>query len=152
MHDIDSKVDKYMLDLRPVVLDDLGLSAALRSQCMQWSDLHQITANAHLENLDEHALPFEIATTAYRVVQESLTNVAKHSNATAVDVIAEIKGSELRIVVEDNGDGASEGRSFHSYGLVGLRERVESLGGECRYESSAGNGFSVFVKIPVSDE
>jgi|GEM_PF-6684822 len=151
MHDIDSRVDKYMLDLRPVVLDDLGLSAALRSQCMQWTDLHNITVHAHLDNLDEHSLPFEVATTAFRVVQESLTNVAKHSNATAVDVIAEVKSDELRIVVEDNGDGASEERSLHSYGLVGIRERVESLGGECRYESSAGNGFSVFVKLPVAE-
>ena len=151
MHDIDSRVDKYMLDLRPVVLDDLGLSAALQSQCAQWTDLHQITVHAHLENLETHSLPFEVATAAFRVVQESLTNVAKHSNATAVDVIAEVKGGELRIVIEDNGDGASENRSLHSYGLVGIRERVESLGGECRFESSAGNGFSVFVKMPISE-
>ena len=151
MHDIDSRVDKYMLDLRPVVLDDLGLSAALRSQCLQWTDLHHIPVHAHLENLDQHSLPFEVATTAFRVVQESLTNVAKHSNATVVDVIAEVKAHELRIVVEDNGDGANEERSLHSYGLVGIRERVESLGGQCRYESSTGNGFSVFVKLPVNE-
>lgn len=152
VHDIDNRVDKFMLDLRPVVLDDLGLEAALAAQFAQWTDLHNIPVNSHITGLSKVNLPFEVATTAFRVVQESLTNVAKHAQATSVDVIVELNRGELKVVVEDNGVGISGEKSAHSYGLAGIQERVESLGGTYRQESRPNEGFTVFVHLPASLE
>ncbi|MGB7300247.1 MAG: CHASE domain-containing protein [Burkholderiaceae bacterium] len=152
VHDIDNRVDKFMLDLRPVVLDELGLEAALAAQFVQWTDLHNIPVNSHISGLNNVDLPFEVATTAFRVVQESLTNVAKHSGATSVDVIVELKHGKLKVVVEDNGLGIKGDRSPHSYGLAGLQERVESLGGSYRQESRPGQGFTIFVSVPATQE
>ena len=150
VHGIDNRVDKFMLDLRPVVLDELGLEAALTAQFAQWTDLHDIPVNSHVSGLSRVKLPFEVATTVFRVVQESLTNVAKHSKASSVDVIVELNQGNLTVVVEDNGIGSRSTESPHSYGLAGIQERVESLGGTFRYESRPGQGFSIFVRVPAS--
>jgi signal transduction histidine kinase len=150
VRDIDNRVDKFMLDLRPVVLDDLGLEAALAAQFAQWTDLHNIPVNSHITGLSKVNLPFEVATTAFRVVQESLTNVAKHAQATSVDVIVELNQGDLKVVVEDNGVGTDGTRSPHSYGLAGIQERVESLGGSYRQESRPNQGFTIFVHLPAS--
>ncbi|MEZ5740594.1 MAG: CHASE domain-containing protein [Burkholderiaceae bacterium] len=147
---IDDRVDKFMLDLRPVVLDDLGLEAALQTQFSLWSDLHEVKVNSHIKGLRGRELPFEVATTAFRVVQESLTNVARHAGATSVDVIVELVGGNLRVVVEDDGRGADGQVTARRRGLAGMRERVEALGGEFRHESTKGRGFSIFAKIPVA--
>lgn len=148
---IDERVDRFMLDLRPVMLDDLGLEAALRAHFEQWSEVHGIQVHSHITGLRERDLPFEITTTTFRLVQESLTNVARHAQASAVDVIVEWVDSGLRVVIEDNGRGVDGAIDSRRQGLAGMRERVESLGGEFRYESSAGQGFSVFARIPLSE-
>lgn len=147
---IDARVDQFMLDLRPVVLDDLGLDAALQAQFEQWSEVHGIQVNSHIVGLRERRLPFEVATTAFRLVQESLTNVARHAGASTVDVIVELVGGDLRVVIEDNGRGVVVPVITRRQGLDGMRERVESLGGEFRYESSAGSGFTVFARLPCT--
>lgn len=148
---IDRRVDEFMLDLRPVVLDDLGLEEALKAQFAQWSALHGIHVNSHITGLAGRKLPFEVATTAFRLVQESLTNVAKHSGASTVDVIVDASEQGMQVVVEDNGRGqATEGVRAGSYGLAGMRERVESLGGQFRHESTRGSGFSVFARLPLA--
>ncbi len=147
---IDDRVERFSLDLRPVVLDDLGLEAALKAQFAQWSELHGIQVNSHLLGLPSQPLMFELSTTIFRVVQESLTNVARHSGASAVDVIIEAVGDEIKMVIEDNGTGQTGRPGSQSHGLAGMRERVEALGGQFRVESSQGAGFSVFVRLPIS--
>lgn len=147
--DIDSRVDRFTLDLRPVVLDDLGLDAALQAHFNQWTEVHGIELNSHLAGLNSAKLPFELVTTVFRVVQESLTNVARHSQASSVDVIVELSNGEIKVVVEDNGNGQQRPIGPQSYGLMGMRERVEGLGGQFRAESSNESGFSVFVRVPV---
>ncbi len=146
---IDNRVDRFTLDLRPVVLDDLGLAAALKAQFTEWSGLHGIQVNSHLAGLPATPLPFELSTTIFRVIQESLTNVARHSNATAVDVIVECGNGEIKVVVEDNGTGQLRPTGTQSHGLAGMRERVEALGGQFRTESTPGAGFSIFVRLPT---
>ena len=150
--EIDARVDRFTLDLRPVVLDDLGLEAALQAHFSQWTDVHGIELNSHLAGLTGAKLPFEHITTVFRVVQESLTNVARHAHASSVDVIVELSGAEIRVVIEDNGTGQLKPIEPQSYGLMGMRERVEALGGQFRAESSPDAGFSVFVRLPVTVE
>lgn len=149
--DVDSRVERFTLDLRPVVLDDLGLEAALEAQFTQWSDVHCIRVNSHMSGLTDANFPFELSTTIFRVIQESLTNVARHAGASAVDVIIEASDTEVKVVVEDNGEGQQRPIGASSHGLAGMRERVEALGGQFRSESSAGSGFSVFVRLPVGE-
>lgn len=146
---IDTRVDRFTLDLRPVVLDDLGLDAALQAHFNQWTEVHGIELNSHLAGLNSAKLPFELVTTVFRVVQESLTNVARHAQASSVDVIVELSNGEIKVVVEDNGNGQQRPIGPQSYGLMGMRERVEGLGGQFRAESSTESGFSVFVRVPV---
>jgi len=148
--DIDSRVDRFTLDLRPVVLDDLGLHAALEAHFNQWIDVHGIELNSHLSGLADTKLPFEVVTTVFRVVQESLTNVARHAHASRVDVIVELTSAAIKVVVEDNGKGQQIPVGPQSYGLMGMRERVEALGGQFRAESSNDSGFSVFVRLPIA--
>ncbi|MFK7963226.1 MAG: CHASE domain-containing protein [Burkholderiaceae bacterium] len=150
--EIDTRVDRFTLDLRPVVLDDLGLEAALQAHFSQWTDVHGIELNSHLAGLAGAKLPFEHTTTVFRVVQESLTNVARHAQASRVDVIVELSEAEIRVVIEDNGTGRLKPVEPQSYGLMGMSERVEALGGQFRAESSPDAGFSVFVRLPVTVE
>lgn len=148
--DIDDRVERFSLDLRPVVLDDLGLEEALKEQFSQWTEVHGIQVNSHLVGLPRTPLRFELSTTIFRVVQESLTNVARHSGAGAVDVIIEAAGDEIKMVIEDNGSGQTARTGHQSHGLAGMRERVEGLGGQFRAESSPGAGFSIFVRLPMN--
>lgn len=152
---VDRQVDEFMVALRPVALDDLGLEAALQEHVRQWSELHGIKADFHTRGLSER-LPFAIETTLYRLVQESLTNIARHAGATRVGVLIEQRRDQIRAIVEDDGRGFEPLRmsttATRSYGLAGMRERVELVGGALTIESAPGSGTTVFARIPVNLE
>ena len=98
-------------------------------------------------------LPIEVETTLFRVVQESLTNVVLHAQATRVDVLLSKQNRRVVAVVEDNGIGfipISYGMENH-LGLFGMRERVEMLGGKFAIESSPGKGTTVRVEVSCND-
>jgi signal transduction histidine kinase len=95
-------------------------------------------------------LPHEVETALYRIVQEGLTNVARHAHATTVSVIVERRNGAVRAIIEDDGRGfdphtAGQGR----LGLYGIRERAELLGGTLTIESAVEHGASLFIEIPV---
>jgi signal transduction histidine kinase len=142
---------RLIADLRPSHLDDLGLPAALR-----WYG-KEVNQRAGLEVQVEFAgeqqplsPPVKIA--LFRIAQEALTNVVKHSGAAHACVRLAFEASEVRLLVEDDGhgfeagDGARGGRP--AWGLLGMRERAELLGGEFHVHSSAGQGTQVSVIIP----
>jgi signal transduction histidine kinase len=100
-------------------------------------------------------LPPATETALYRIVQEALTNAARHAHATRVDVLLERRGDQIVIVVEDNGVGfeadlARLAQSGH-LGLVGMQERAEMLGGSLVIESTAGAGTTIVVEVPYAD-
>jgi two-component system, NarL family, sensor histidine kinase UhpB len=141
--------------LRPVGLDELGLAAALEHCVNEWSRrLPAIEINldvsADLDSLDEKR-----RLALYRLVQEGLTNVARHSNATRVAIRIERTRDELdpaQLVlasIDDNGIGARTDRSGTGLGLVGMRERAEAFGGSLSVTSAPGAGFKLLVRIPV---
>jgi signal transduction histidine kinase len=136
--------------LRPGILDDLGLAAALEHLTREWQNRHKIPVDI-LIHIGEERLPGEIETAIYRIVQESLTNVARHAAAQSVSVLVERRGSDLVALVEDNGRGfaSSPVRGGQHLGLEGMRERAELLGGRLTIESRAGAGTSVHVQIPI---
>ena len=136
--------------LRPTSLDDLGLEPALRQLVADWFARTGIGVEFDTAGVGEGRLPAEVETAVYRVVQEALTNVAKHAGATAVSVVVTRPDGFVSVVVEDDGSGfdpavAPKGR----LGLLGMRERVELVGGKIDIESAPGAGTTVAVQIPI---
>jgi signal transduction histidine kinase len=142
-------VRQIINDLRPTVLD-LGLSAAVEWQVNQF----QRRTGIQCEVQDDHgeiALPDHCATAFFRILQESLTNVVRHANATRVKVELRLNGGWLSLTVRDNGCGLPPGgrNKYGSFGLVGIEERIVILGGTCAVFSEPDGGTTVMVSAPV---
>lgn len=142
-------VRQIINDLRPTVLD-LGLSAAVEWQVNQFHRRTGIQCQIH-DDHGEIALHDHCATAFFRILQESLTNVVRHANATKVEVELRLSGGWLLLTVKDNGCGLPPGgrNKFGSFGLVGIEERVLILGGTCAVFSEPGGGTTVMVSAPV---
>jgi two-component system, NarL family, sensor histidine kinase UhpB len=150
---IDRDVDQLVWELRPTALDDLGLRAALANYVQDWSRRVDIQAELHTSGLLDDRLASEAETTLYRVAQEALTNVAKHSRAKRVDVILERHADSVRLIVEDDGvgfDPGDEGVHAGGFGLLGMQERAALVGATVEVESTAGKGTTVFLRMPVA--
>ncbi len=142
-------------DMRPASLDQLGVAPALEALTERWSALSGIDTNLDVdlrsETGDESTrLTALIETTIYRVVQEALTNVAKHAGAQRVSVTVVERDGAVEIAVTDNGSGFSGGEPTDGFGLIGMRERVRLVGGRHDIESSPGEGTTVHAWIPAS--
>jgi signal transduction histidine kinase len=149
--DLLTRVREMSLDLRPAMLDDLGLLPALL-----WH-LERYTAQTHVRVTFQHALPEqrfapEIETVAYRVVQEALTNVARHAGVSEATVRLWITQDTLGLQVKDRGTGfdpEAQLANVRAGGLSGMRERVALLGGQLTIESSPGAGACLTVELPL---
>jgi PAS domain S-box-containing protein len=142
-------VRSLMQRLRPVALDELGLRSAMQYCVEQWQRRHAgvrctFTADGELDDLDE-----QTNITLYRLVQECLTNVAKHADATQVGISMTRAVHELRFSFGDNGKGFDPSQKRRGLGLVGLRERVEALAGHFELDSAPGRGVHVKAVIPA---
>lgn len=141
--------------LRPAVLDDLGLSPALRSLARTIGRHFAIDVELRLSGLDER-FDNDVETLAYRVVQEALTNVTKHSGASRATVEVERATGRLRIRVTDSGRGFDArgvlGDENHDtgVGLRGMRDRAEIFGGSFAIDSEPGRGSRIEVLVPLS--
>src|SRR4051794_14818046 len=148
---IGREAHELAVELRPMALDDLGLSAALAILVQRWSARTGLPVDYHYALPDAGRFHPDTETTVYRVVQESLTNVAKHARAARVSVIVEPYDGNVVVIVEDDGCGFDEeaaGRDAR-LGLLGMKERVVLVGGTLQVESSVGAGTTVRVRIPV---
>jgi PAS domain S-box len=137
--------------LRPRTLDDFGLEAALTAYIEAWSGQSGIPVDVHAR-VSADRLPGQVETALYRIVQEALTNIARHSGATRASVLVERRDGHVVAVIEDNGVGfVPDYDAISGLGLLGMRERTELLGGSIEIESAPGNGgTTVFVRIPVN--
>ncbi|SDC76222.1 Histidine kinase-, DNA gyrase B-, and HSP90-like ATPase [Massilia sp. PDC64] len=142
-------VRQIINDLRPTVLD-LGLSAAVEWQVDQFRKRTGIQCEIR-DDHGEIALPDHCATAFFRILQESLTNIVRHANATRVTVELRLNGGWLSLTVRDNGCGLPPGgrNKYGSFGLVGIEERIVILGGTCAVFSEPGGGTTVMVSAPV---
>ena len=137
--------------LHPSVLDDLGLQVALRSHCSELSKRDGLNITFNARGIPE-SLPQDVALSLYRIAQEALRNVMKHSHAKQASVTLEKVKDGIRLSVRDHGVGfdpeAIKGK--RGLGLVSIEERVRLLSGQLQFHSRPGEGTQVEVTIPVS--
>ncbi len=140
-------------DLRPASLDHLGLEAALRQYSRSAASKFGLEVRFKARGFTGKRLPAVVETALYRVVQEAMTNVVRHAGATRVDILAERRGDRVMVMVEDDGVGFEPGRvqRGNHFGLLGMRERAEALGGTLAVESTPGAGSTVVVEVPSAD-
>lgn len=135
-------------ELRPPMLDQFGLLAAIRWQAGEFQGRHGVLCEVSSDR--EHYTPSRCTSTAvFRIFQEILTNVARHAAATQVRVRLNEGSETLTLVVQDNGKGIEEGRETASLGILGMRERAWLLGGSVEISSGPRSGTVVTVKIPT---
>ena len=143
---------RIITDLRPTILDDLGLLAALEWQA---DGFYKRTGIVCCVNCVENAgnVGQERSIALFRIFQEALTNIARHSGASTVEVDYHNDGHEIILTVSDNGRGMQEGQSIArtSYGIRGMRERIEQLGGEISFASPPDGGLSLTVVLLLPD-
>lgn len=139
-------------DLRPAVLD-LGLVPAIEWQVQEFAQRSGIACELAISD-DDITLDDNRATAIFRILQESLTNIARHAHASRVDIALQAANGTLVMEVADNGIGIAQGdtRKVASFGLVGIRERVHMLGGELRIEGGPRRGTALTISIPTAME
>jgi signal transduction histidine kinase len=148
-------VHRLIADLRPSVLDDLGLTSAIAWCADRHLRSEGVAVRCEFSGLDRR-LPPERETAVFRVVQEAIVNIARHARAQAVLIQGSVGDQQLRIEVEDDGEGFVEGafsspdRAGPGWGLMGMRERVEMLGGRLRIDSAPGQGTRLELNVPLA--
>ena len=149
---LDRDVDHLVWELRPTALDDLGLRAALANYVQDWSKRVKIPAELHASGLLDERLPPDAETTLYRIAQEALTNVARHSRARKVGIILERQADSVVLIVEDDGVGFEHEKppdSEGGFGLLGMHERAALVGAQLQIESTPGAGTTVLLRLNV---
>ncbi len=153
-----AEVRRLMLDLRPAILDDLGLVPAIRWYAESHLPPAGIEAQVSVSGLDEHQrFPRRLELVAFRLTQEALTNVLRHAGATRVTISLERQNGTLALSIGDNGRGFDAGRQRKpgqrgGWGLVGMQERVVLLGGALVVTSRPRQGTRVTATIPIGEE
>lgn len=141
------------MDLRPTMLDDLGLIPTLRWYIQNFSNRMNIHSHFEAIGFDEK-LPPQIETAFYRIIQEALSNIAKHARADHIDISLEKRNGTLYVSVIDNGVGFDLERVLHpesperGFGIVGMQERVSLLGGHIDIQSKIGFGTHIHIEVP----
>jgi signal transduction histidine kinase len=148
---LDRDLDQIVWRLRPTVLDDLGLVAALENYVTRWSNHFDIHAELHASGVEPDRLTEEIDTALYRITQEALNNVVKHAQARNVAVLFDRRLDRVSLIVEDDGMGfdVESVGPRQRVGVVGMRERATLLGGTLDIESHPGRGTTVVIRVPV---
>jgi len=138
-------------ELRPSILDDMGLDAAVQRYVSDCSRRYNLAVDVVTLGLENERLPAAVETALYRIVQEGLTNIARHSGARSASIMLERRNGRVRAIIEDDGKGFDYETAVASgrLGLYGMKERAELLGGTLAIESSPNQGTSIFVEVPV---
>ncbi|MGE5214186.1 MAG: ATP-binding protein [Nitrospirota bacterium] len=146
---------RVAVELRPSALDDLGLVKAIRALADTWSIRYGIDVDFEAGRYQPAGVSSEIETIVYRIIQEALNNVAKHSGATHVAVVLHRTADQVQAIIEDNGRGFDSGAAAQSgngsgrLGLLGIQERLGTVDGSLNVESAPGSGATLIVRIPI---
>jgi signal transduction histidine kinase len=150
-------VHKVIFDLRPTMLDHLGLVPALRWFAVSWLEEKGIRVTVE-DNGAAQRLPSEVETALFRVVQEAIVNISRHAGARNVCIYFQFEPKMVTVRVEDDGVGFELDElsiapgSARGLGLIGMQERVELFGGELEVTSTPGYGTQVYIRLPLANE
>lgn len=143
-------VRSMMRNLHPIVLSELGLKASLQDLIEHWTEMqpaidYQIKCTDAIDNIDEKK-----AIQVFRVIQECLTNIARHAHATQVRITVnnDVNTDGFQISIEDNGRGCDPGLMKSGFGVMAIQERMENIGGKVSFASAPGQGMQISINIP----
>ena len=146
---------RFIFDLRPMTLDDLGLVPTLRRYTTQLGEKNSLEINLMIQNLDQR-LPSHYEVTIFRFIQEALNNVIRHANAKQVRLLLDVTDNTLQLLIEDDGSGfhvndvLTNANARKNMGIAGMRQQVEALlRGEFGIESAIGRGTRIAATIPM---
>jgi signal transduction histidine kinase len=148
------EIGRLARGLHPMVLDDHGLGVALSRYVAEYTATHKIAVHLTLSGLDSSKLALAAQIRLYRILQEALTNVARHSGAKKVSIIFRRSATVLKVAVIDDGcgfDAKAVAASSHRLGIHGMRERAAMLGGTVSF-TSQGKGARILVQIPLHNQ
>jgi signal transduction histidine kinase len=146
---------RVAVELRPAALDDLGLVKAIRALADTWSSQYGIEVDFEAGRYHPGGISAEIETVLYRIIQEALNNVAKHSGATRVAIVLHRTADHVQAIIEDNGRGfdsrapSQSGNGTRRLGLLGIQERLGLVGGSLDIESAPDCGATLIIRIPT---
>lgn len=149
-----SDVNRLAWEIRPTAIDDIGIQTAIENLMERWSEHSSLKYYLHISP-KEMRLPKAVETTLYRVLQEALTNVVRHAEAQKVGVVLNVVGSDITMIVEDDGRGfladslSAAITPAARLGLIGIRERLALVDGSMEIESAPRRGTTVFIRIPI---
>jgi len=148
------KVRQMSLDLRPGILDDLGLLPALEWYFERYQDQSGIQVDFSQQQLKNRRFPAEIELTLFRIAQESLTNVARHAQTDRVNVDINVTESEIQLNIQDEGIGFDQDTDWirKSNGIIGMLERASLVGGHFSIHSRINEGTIINVTLPLKLE
>ncbi|MCH1625085.1 sensor histidine kinase [Ferdinandcohnia quinoae] len=144
------EVRRIIYDLRPMALDDLGLIPTLKKYLSTIEEYNSDTKISFIYIGSDKRIPTKFETALFRMIQEAVQNALKHAEAKEIKVKLEITRSHVIVVVKDNGKGFDiREKKDNSFGLIGMRERVELLEGHLTIDSSIGNGTIIMIQVPI---
>jgi two-component system sensor histidine kinase DegS len=148
------KVKGFILNLRPMMLDDLGLIPTLRRYLESFSENSDVQTDLTVMG-KERRLASHKEVTTFRIIQELLNNAKEYSQASSARILLDLEGDSLRVTFEDDGDGVEitddlTSQDAERLGLGTMRERIEMLGGEIHFDSDPGRGMKVNFQLPIS--
>jgi len=143
------EIHRIIYDLRPAMLDDLGLAAALRSYAKGHLIARRIEVSFEIE--EDLRIPPEIQIATFRIYQEIVTNILRHAQAEQVSIELYATSGKMILVVEDDGQGFTRATHPEGAGTVGMRERASLVNGSIRFDSESGTGTSVILSIPLDE-
>lgn len=147
------EVHRLAIELRPTVLDDMGLIPAIKRYVTAYSQNYKIDIDFHVQKGIMDRMPGEIETALYRILQEALTNIAKYAEAQNISVLLDIRAHGVKLIVEDDGLGFDDVEAVQSdnmhLGIAGMKERTLLLNGTFTIESGSGQGTTVYAYIPL---
>ncbi len=146
-------VERISMELRPPILDDLGIAVALEWQAEDFNRRTKIKCE-FISKPKDIVLDPDRSTALFRIFQEALTNVARHSNASKVKAVLTKETDRIVLTIKDNGKGIEKRQIADpmAFGIIGMKERARFLGGEARFNSAPGKGTSITVSIPLTKQ
>ncbi|OQY30596.1 MAG: hypothetical protein B6243_10100 [Anaerolineaceae bacterium 4572_5.2] len=148
------KIREYIFQLRPMMLDDLGLTPTLRQYVKEFEGKHNLSCNLLIAG-PEQRLPPHTEVALFRIIQALLNNVADHANATRIEISLEVQADRVTVKIEDDGSGfdVQEAKTMakerNQMGLISMQEQISMLRGEIEFDSNIGQGTTVSLWLPI---